>query len=487
MEKASTAVADGKTRSAGLGGRAWSFFNSVKLTLFILITLAIVCIFGTFIQQGESLDTYIQEYGEFGANLIRALNLDDMYHSNWFASLLVLLSINITVCTIDRFPAKWKTLTNEATPIDTSIIKRLSNRDSFTASAYTPEMKDAVAALLTRRGFKVRSEEEGGTASIYAWRGKLGRFGSDFTHLSLLIILVGAIIGIKWGYRDFRPIFEGGIVDVPQVDFYLKLDKFWIDYYDSGQIKQYNSNLTVIENGKELFTKQIWVNEPLLYKGIRFYQSSYGTAYDRVKEANLLMVKRVPGTEMEISEPVTILWKGDGKIPGTPYTAKLIGYVSDFVYGAPDYIYDDELRVTSLSRDSNNPAIWLEIYEGEKLISDNWIFLNYPLQYDSRIKDTDYELVLASYIPTQFSGISVTKDPGTNVVWVGTIIMCLGTYFSFFVFYRRVWVRLEQKNSATEVSLGGMINKNNIVFEREFKELAAEARTVFAVAGEKTK
>ena len=63
------------------------------------------------------------------------------------------------------------------------------------------------------------------------------------------------------------------IIELP---FYIKCNKFTIDFYPSGMPKAYISDLSVIENGKEVYRKEIKVNDPLKYKGVYFYQASYG-------------------------------------------------------------------------------------------------------------------------------------------------------------------------------------------------------------------
>lgn len=55
-------------------------------------------------------------------------------------------------------------------------------------------------------------------------------------------------------------------------------------------IKDYKSNLTIIEDAKEILTKTIEVNHPLSYKGMSFYQASYGV--DKIKEVILTMQGR---------------------------------------------------------------------------------------------------------------------------------------------------------------------------------------------------
>ena len=181
--------------------------------------------------------------------------------------------------------------------------------------------------FLKRKKFKfVEYPSQDGSTGIYAWKGVMGRLGSDVTHISLLLILLGAIVGSFAGYKDFKAVYVGGTFSVPDADFNLRLDKFWIEYYDTGQIRQYNSLLTVLEGGKEVLTKQIWVNEPLYYKGIRFYQSSYGTAWDRIEEAGVAIKRKKTG---EADPQAVVKWNELTPLPESPYAVKLTGY-ADF-------------------------------------------------------------------------------------------------------------------------------------------------------------
>src|SRR5262249_49070492 len=47
--------------------------------------------------------------------------------------------------------------------------------------------------------------------------------------------------------------------------------------YKDGSPKRWWSKLGVLENGMEVQRKEIVVNDPLVYRGVRFYQASYGS------------------------------------------------------------------------------------------------------------------------------------------------------------------------------------------------------------------
>lgn len=450
-------------------GKVWYFLNSLKLTLFVLITLAVVSIFGTIVEQNQPVENYLAAYGEKWTKALLYVHADDLFHSWWFLALLTLLAINIIVCTFERFPPKWKSLLNHVpeSKFDSKLIERFSNNQTVQASASASVAKEKIEATLKKKKFKFVSLGSEGDWSIYAWKGAIGRLGSDFTHISLLLILLGAIVGSFAGYKDFRAVFVGDTLSLPKAGFDLRLDKFWIDYYDSGQIKQYNSLLTVVENNKDVMQKQIWVNEPLYYKGVRFYQSSYGMAWSKVADARIALKKKNKDSH---EDPVIIPWDTLTKIPGSKYSVKVVGYTADFAYD------EKTNQVFSKSAEADNPAVKLEVYEGDKLISTPWLFMKYPGIFPA-IPNSDEDLIFVTFKPVMYSGLSVNKDPGTNIVWAGSIVMGIGFYLAFFVYHRRLWIQVKTSGKSSEVKLGGMINKNNFVLEKELKEIADSVST----------
>ncbi|MBI5886881.1 MAG: cytochrome c biogenesis protein ResB [Deltaproteobacteria bacterium] len=466
-----------QSNGKSLWGRAfsnlWYFFNSLKLTIAVLISLATVSILGTVVEQNKPVEFYLTTYPRFG-KLITAVNVDNLFHSWWYTALLLALAVNIIVCTFERFPPKWKSLLNhKQEKFDPKVIERFAHSRSVSVSADAAAVNDRVGRILKKMRFNVVSSVHGGDYFYYAWKGAISRLGSDFTHISLLLMLAGSIIGSYYGYKDYRFIYVGDTVDAPNAEFKIRLDKFWVDQYETGQIKQYNSLITVIDHGKEVLTKQIWVNEPLSYRGIRFYQSDYGMAWDRVDTAYIAPKNIKTGV---VGAPVPIKWGATEKIPGTKYSVKVVGYLADFAY-------DEKTNsVGSISADANNPAVRLEIYNGDKLVASPWIFRNYPGIFPAIPADKGVDLVFATFKPILYSGLSVNKDPGTNVVWAGALVMGVGFIFAFFIFHRRVWVHVRQEGLTTEVKVGGMINKNNILFEKELKRI-----TEFVEKGDRSK
>ena len=137
------------------------------------------------------------------------------------------------------------------------------------------------------KGYRLLAKNEGGEVTLYATKGVMGRVGAHMAHLSATVIVLGGLLGSYYGFQEFGVCLEGQTYHIPRGNFDLKVEKFWIDYHENGAVKSYNSTLTVLEGGESKMTKTITVNDPLVYKGIWFYQSSYGDAWDQIEVARI--------------------------------------------------------------------------------------------------------------------------------------------------------------------------------------------------------
>ena len=273
-----------------------TFLASVKLALFLLFTLAVTSIIGTIIPQNEAPGLYVQLYGANLARLMQTLDIPDMYNAWWFMVLLALFSLNLIVCSLERIPNAWRLVTMDNLETDPDRLKKMGLKKQVPAAGTVAEAVEKTAAHLASRGWKTdRRDKDGGTL-LFAQKGAWTRFGVYIVHTSILVILIGAIIGSPrvannllknpaYAFKgsvmipetqqtDVIYSFHGGSDQIP-LGFTVRCDYFSIDFYANGMPKEYLSTLTVIENGKEVLQKNIVVNDPLIYKGITFYQSSY--------------------------------------------------------------------------------------------------------------------------------------------------------------------------------------------------------------------
>ena len=79
----------------------WKFLSSIKLTVVVLRSLALLSIIGTLIPENQSSVDYLRAFGPFRFQLLATLDIFDMCHSWWFRLLIAILVINIVICSID--------------------------------------------------------------------------------------------------------------------------------------------------------------------------------------------------------------------------------------------------------------------------------------------------------------------------------------------------------------------------------------------------
>jgi cytochrome c biogenesis protein len=104
MKEAKVTVSE---KEKGYRGILFDLFRSVKLTIFLLILLAILSIIGTVITQNATGEEYIERYGAGLYEVLDFFGLFDMYHSWWFSTILLALVVNLVACSLHRFPGVW--------------------------------------------------------------------------------------------------------------------------------------------------------------------------------------------------------------------------------------------------------------------------------------------------------------------------------------------------------------------------------------------
>jgi len=425
----------------------WEFFASVKLALFCFFTLAIASIVGTIIPQNKSQAFYIQEFGENTAEVFRLLNIPDMYNSWWFVALLSLFSINLIVCSIDRLPTVWKVVAMDNLATKVNRLEKMTPRNRFASAKLLPEVAAEVEQTLKSAGWKPsRREIEGGTL-FFAQKTPWVRFGVYIVHLSILVIFAGAIIGTLFGENGsimvreksvFSTYFDRHTSEKVPLDFEIRVDDFELTYYETGSPKEYRSDLTVFEGGREVLQKSIVVNDPLDYKGYTFYQASFQAHQDfwlTVQNQN------TGARETFLAQPgVEMKWQNAG------ITFGIINLLQ------PDQWGRYRLKIWFSDGKGEPSVFWLD---GETVVS-----VERP--------DAAYAFKSKQVFST---GLQVAKDPGVWPVYIGFTVMLLGLIVAFFLSHKRVWVYLSEESSKTKLLVAGTANKNKTGFENMFEAL----------------
>ena len=409
----------------------------LRLAIILLLAIALFSISGTIIEQGETIGFYQANYPEdpalFGFltwKIILIVGLNHVYTTWWFLSLLVLFGTSLTACTFTRqFPAlkaarKWQfyqkprqfqklALSTELDTIDVASLK----------------------TILEQKGYKIFQENQ----AIYARKGIIGKIGPIVVHAAMLIILGGAIWGSLTGFlaqamvpsgSDFKVdnIIEAGPLSQPQIpkDWGIRVNRFWIDYTQDGNIDQFYSDLSVINNdGEELKHKVIYVNEPLRYNGVTFYQTNWGIAGVQA-QVNNSPIFQLPMAPLDTN--------GNGRIWGTwiptkPDLSEGVSLLAKDLQGTM-MVYDQKGDLYSAVR----PGMVLDV---------------------NGVKLKIYQLIGST-------GLQIKADPGIPFVYTGFALLMIGVIMSY-ISHSQIWILQTDKGCY----IGGKTNRSQVTFERE--------------------
>jgi cytochrome c biogenesis protein len=452
-----------RPQSAGRPTALISFFSSIRLTVVLLLTLAATSIIGTVIPQNQNPSLYLVTYGEFIYRLFSVLDFFDMYHSWWFQLLLVLLSINIVVCSVERLSATWKIIFPEKSSLRPERFRKASNRIEGCLPGKPEDYREDVRKAFSRLMGSAEPVSVEGGYYLLAEKGRWTRLGVYVVHLSVLFLLIGGLIGSIWGFDGYVNIPEGEKTDtiqltgkgkVHQLDFAIRCDRFSIQFYESGAPSEYRSTLTILRQGTPLMTRDIIVNDPLEFEGINFYQSSYSQVPSR--EVVLSFLSRESG--MEYREEA-----GIGKtlvLPEGMGSFSLTNFGTGFRFRGRDI-------GEAFVGEWKSPA-------GE--VVEIVLPVKFP-QFD-RMRKGDVIVSIADMKTRYATGLQVVYDPGVWIVYVGFLFMIAGCVISFFMAHRQVWVEVVAgqgaSSKATVVSISGISTKNKLGLETALMRMMQE-------------
>jgi cytochrome c biogenesis protein len=454
----------------------WAFFSSVRLTIALLIILAIASIIGTLIPQNEGAVEFAREISPAFFRFLSTLNLFDMYHSMWFRVLIGMLALNLTVCSIERLPAAWRRFATLPRPDRERPFDHLPAGQSLRVRAELGEASERVSALLKSRFRRVQEVDRGDRYFGYGEKGRYAHFGVYLIHASVLLILVGGMIGSIFGFEAYVNIAEGDRVRTAtlrktmkplDLGFEVQCDKFFVDFYETGAPKEYRSDLTFFVNGEAVNKESARVNHPVRFKGVSFYQSNYGS----IPKVRLKISRRA-------SEPNS--------------------RVMDVEQGDPIMLPGDEglFVVTNFSNNFMNrlgPAVHIAVRPVQGKETHFWVvkdqerlrrMLPGPMtQFPSLDPEVfkPYRFVLVDRVGERFyTGLQVNRDPGVPLVWLGCFVMVGGFFVTFFTSHRKFWIRVSPSGKGVRISVAGTTSKNPVGLERELERLMGEMKDRFS-------
>jgi cytochrome c biogenesis protein len=117
------------------------------------------------------------------------------------------------------------------------------------------------------------------------------------------------------------------------------------------------------------------------------------------------------------------------------------------------------------------PALTVEKRESDQPLQSFKLFQRFP-NFDRERRD-QYLLQFRGLSEKKWTGLQVAKDPGVPLIWIGSGLMILGLYLSFFVFHRRLWVRVRPAGPAKlTLEIFGHTRKAEGNFQKEIQRLS---------------
>ena len=442
----------------------WSLFSSFNLAVVLLILIVLLAVAGSLIPQQDAARELARRITPGWAAILQKMQVFDLYHSVWFFLLLGLLSLNLVSCSLSRFPVTWKSFRAKAFPDAFPSLEDMSDVMTILTEESRDSALQRLEGLLKKKYGKVEKKETARGDFLYGEKCRISHFGVYVIHLSILVIIGGAVAGALFGFNAHVRVSEGEATDTVQLkgdggikklDFTVRCERFNVDFYENGAPREYRSDLTFLKNGRVVHQGSLLVNHPVTFEGIRFYQSSYGTA---------------PDGKISLS-----FRRGKGNI-------HRLNVVAGDVFELPEKHAQVQIMRIEESMMQMGPAVKLNV-RSRKEDTPFWVFMNIKVIEEMNPGIMEYVPLFnpGLFKPYVFSldhvgrkyytGLQVVHDPGLPIVASGAFLLVVGFMVVFFTSHRRIWISVEARGDRTAISVAGRTNRDSRGLQREMERM----------------
>jgi cytochrome c biogenesis protein len=317
-----------KTRRRGLA-EAIELVSSMRFAISLLTLIAIAAVIGTVMKQNEPMPNYVNQFGPFWFEIFRKLGLYSVYSAWWFLLILLVLVLSTSLCILRNAPKMVRDMRSWREHVRERSLQNFHHKVEWQAPLSREALAGQTAARLRGAGYAVKTVDKGGATLVAAKKGAANKFGYIFAHSAIIVILLGGTLDSdlpirfqQWfmGKKSYdgsgvianiapqhrlglgNPTFRGNTLIpegqssstaiIPQSDgvlvqelpFTIELKKFIIDFYSTGMPKLFASEVVIRDHETgETFPATIKVNQPLIYKGVAVYQSSFEDGGSKLK------------------------------------------------------------------------------------------------------------------------------------------------------------------------------------------------------------
>ena len=461
---------------------------SVRFGIVLLILLGLACLIGMLVMQQnvEGFENYYAQLTPAQRLVYGKLGFFDIYHAWYFNALLAILSLNIILASIDRFPKTWAQVSKPNVTVPLRWMREQDQTATLDLYGDKEEITNKIQKAFKKAGWRKTSvSEKGGRTFVYAESGAWNRFGYLAVHVGLLTIFLGGFLTAQLGHTGQMPLAPGQSSDeisevVSDLDQFRQVTKrlpFEVVCTDiqqklikkEGSISASNTidwlTRIKIKDGADTQEAVVQMNKPFDYRGYRFFQASFVST----GRARNIVVRAKPANGGEVQE-VSIPRDGTATLPdGT--LIKFSDFRGNFSIGQEDPNED--------TSNYPNPAAVLQVIAPNGSPQTAYAFgpqmANIPVA-SKPVAGYTYQLVDFEKVADQHI-LSVQRDPGSNVVYVGFVLLFITLVAVFFFSHQRVWAAVEESSANKfDVIVAGNTNRNQNGFEEKFKRFTAALR-----------
>lgn len=448
-------------RPGELFGRVYAFFYSKRTGLGLILALGFFCLLGVLFDQAPDgvradpasytgwLEQASEKYGGW-TSALSVLGVFGMFDSWPFRITTVALALSILACSFHRLPR----INRHSLHPYTHVTADFFSKSRLQATRASPVAPDAAAqrvrAALAKQRFRVLEDDRGPGLNLYADKNRFAPYGTIVAHFAFVIIIIGVLVTSTMGFKDEQfTVTVGSTAEVGHdTGLSVEARSFTDSYYDNGTPKDYVSDLVVYRDGQQVAQQEVRVNDPLSYNGVTFYQSYFGIAA-------MLEIRDVAGNVL-FNDGVPLQWTtGDNQYTYGKFTLE----------GKDLLIY--VVGVSSGQRDSSiGPGqVRVEVYpaSSDTALGSSVLSQGVPTQIG--------ELSYTFQRERQYTGLIVKQDRGAWIVWLGSLLIVLGTCYTMFFTHRRIWVRVTPTADGAQVQLAAPDRPDSMAAQK-FNDLA---------------
>lgn len=482
-------TAQGRRAAASPVTRLLNLLSSVRFGVSLLMLLVALSMVGMLVMQKQvdGFDKYFADLTPATRLLFGSLGWFDIYNVWYFNLLLLVLSLNIVLASIDRFPGAWAYVRKPKANAGRTWLKTQAVHDTFQFGADSRE--SAVARIVEAYGAvglkkAVVTERPGGAAVVFAQRNTWNRLGAYAVHVALLTIFLGGFLTNMYQHNGQMPLAPGDSANQMSETVFnldeqgLQLGKnplglpFEVTCTDiqqklirlDGPITADNTIdwLTHIKIKDETgeHTAVVHMNNPHDYRGYRFFQASFINV-GRARQISLRATPEGGGQSVE----VTIPRDGSATLPD--------GTRIDLLSFQPDFTMSNG-QITTATGEYNNPAAQLLVRTPEGRQERAFAFAQeLPTGAPVGRAVAGYKFRLASFEKVADAHVlAIQKDPGVIPFYLGSAMLCLTLSLVFFFSHQRFWTLVEPRGAGGfDVTMGASVNRNQVALEDRFKRL----------------